>query len=299
MAIEKAKKYVPVLDQKYVASSKTSILDSKEEFEYLQKTNAFLVPTRTFDGLVNYNRGTGYTMGDVSLTFEEYKVNYDRGRMLNVDERDNEESAGMAFLGLAGQFIDEKVVPELDKVRLATYASTTGVKVVEDTITTSTQAMTSLRTAVTHMANKKIPVDQRVTFMTETLKGLIDDLDSYKSKALVSSLGTIVTIPDSEFKNEIELNEDEEYVFTSDAQDINFMIISKKSAIQVLTHVAPKIITPEQNQTADSYKFGYRATGICSVYKEKLDGIYVNLVPEEVVEEDTSDLSGSNTQPQG
>ena len=58
--------------------------------------------------------------------------------------------------------------------------------------------------------------------------------------------------------------------------DINFMIIEKSAVIQFEKHVAPKIITPEQNQSADAYKFGYRNVGIADVYENKVAGIYLH-----------------------
>lgn len=58
--------------------------------------------------------------------------------------------------------------------------------------------------------------------------------------------------------------------------DINFMIIHKAAVIQFEKHVAPKIITPELNQDADGYKFGYRNVGIADVYENKAAGIYLH-----------------------
>ena len=37
-----------------------------------------------------------------------------------------------------------------------------------------------------------------------------------------------------------------------------------------------KIVTPEQNQSADAYKFGYRNVGIADVYENKVAGIYLH-----------------------
>lgn len=58
--------------------------------------------------------------------------------------------------------------------------------------------------------------------------------------------------------------------------EINFMIIHKAALIQFQKHVAPKIISPEQNQSADGYKFGYRNVGIADVYENKVAGIYLH-----------------------
>lgn len=58
--------------------------------------------------------------------------------------------------------------------------------------------------------------------------------------------------------------------------EINFMIVHKPAVIQYQKHVAPKIVTPEANQTADAYKFGYRNVGIAEVYDNKVAGIYLH-----------------------
>ena len=54
------------------------------------------------------------------------------------------------------------------------------------------------------------------------------------------------------------------------------MVLQKSALIQFEKHVVPKIITPEQNQTADAYKFGYRNVGIADAYENKAAGIYLH-----------------------
>ena len=66
------------------------------------------------------------------------------------------------------------------------------------------------------------------------------------------------------------------YVKAAAAKDINFMIIHKAAVIQFPKHIAPKIITPEANQDADAYKFGYRNVGIADLYQNKLAGVYLH-----------------------
>lgn len=58
--------------------------------------------------------------------------------------------------------------------------------------------------------------------------------------------------------------------------EINFLIVHKPAVIQYQKHVAPKIVTPEANQNADAYKFGYRNVGIAEVYENKVAGIYLH-----------------------
>lgn len=64
----------------------------------------------------------------------------------------------------------------------------------------------------------------------------------------------------------------------SGALNINFMIVDKQAAIQYQKHTVSKIISPDRNQTADGWKFGYRTVGIAECKDNKKDGIYVHTV---------------------
>ena len=62
----------------------------------------------------------------------------------------------------------------------------------------------------------------------------------------------------------------------SGAVDLNFEIIHKPATLQFTKHAVPKIISPEQNQDADAWKYGYRNYGLCDTYENKAAGIYVH-----------------------
>lgn len=68
-------------------------------------------------------------------------------------------------------------------------------------------------------------------------------------------------------------------VYYDTAEEINFMLIHRDAVIQYQKHVAPKVVTPEQNQDADAWKFGYRTVGIADVYENKAAGIYCHSKP--------------------
>lgn len=65
-----------------------------------------------------------------------------------------------------------------------------------------------------------------------------------------------------------------DYVQAVAGKNINFMIVHKPAAIQFDKHAAPKIITPEMNQSGDGYKYGYRLVGIAELYDNKVAGVY-------------------------
>ena len=278
MSIVKAQKYVPVLDAKLKQRVKTSVFDSTDKYEYIDKAGTFLVATRSFEGLADYDRAQGYNKTSVNVDWDSYSINYDRGRMIVVDERDNEEAAGMAYLGLAGDFIDYKVGPEVERVHIKNYAGATGVHSVESTITTGVEAVAALRAGVDYSLNKYNDLSDSYLLINVTNKGLIEDMDSYKSKAVLAPFGDrILTFADTDLVDDVTLTAGG-FTTPVTAKAINFMIVPKQAVIQITTHVAPKIVTPEVNQDADAYEFGYRLTGLNEIFAEKAEYIYVDKV---------------------
>ena len=91
-SIAKFKKYVPLLDEVYKNSALTSILDSDDSLAKAgANANEIIIPKIDMDALGDYDRNSGYTNGDVTMTNETVKFNYERGRMFTVDAMDDED----------------------------------------------------------------------------------------------------------------------------------------------------------------------------------------------------------------
>ena len=199
---------------------------------------------------------------------------------------DNLETAGIAFGQLAGEFLRTKVVPELDAFRFASYAGTTGISKISAgaSLTTGEAAIAAIRVGNSKMDEDEVDPNNRYLFITPTLLGLIQDMETTKSKEVLQNFAGIRKVPQSRFYTAISQYDgstsgEEAGGYVKDSTsgcDINFMIIEKSAVIQFEKHVAPKIITPDQNQNADAYKFGYRNVGIADVYDNKVAGIYLH-----------------------
>lgn len=258
--IELAKAYVPLLDEVYKTASLTSVLDGASELAR-EGANAdeLIIPKLSMQGLGAYSRNSGYVSGDVTLVNETMKCNFDRGRMFTIDALDDAESAGVAFGRLSGEFIRTKVVPELDAFRFAKYAGATGISVVESgaTLSTGANAVAAIRAGMTAMDEDEVPPEERYLFITPTILGLIQDMDTTKSRDVLNSVAQVIRVPQTRFYTAIT-----QYDGTSAGQeaggyikdptngkDINFMIIHKSAVIQFQKHIAPKIVAPELNQS--------------------------------------------------
>ncbi len=166
---------------------------------------------------------------------------------------DNEETIGISFGMLSSRFIRNKVVPEMDAYRFAKYSEKAGT----------------------------VKNEGRILFITPTLHNAIISFDTYKSKAMLEGFSTIIKIPQTRFYTAIDLlngiTSGEEiggYKKSISDKNINFMIIEKSAVMQFIKHIVNKVISLENNQSADAWKFFYRAYGLTDVYENKVKGIY-------------------------
>lgn len=285
-AITKFKTYIALLDEVYKQASLTADLDSDSTLVRAgANANEIIIPKISMDGLADYSRNSGYVKGDVTLTNETVTFNYDRGRKFSVDNMDNEETAGLAFGKLSSEFIRTKTAPEQDAFRFATYAGATGISKVSAgaTLTTGNDVLTALIAAQNKMDEDEVSAENRILYITPTLYNLIINVNTNISKAVLDSFAKVVKVPQSRFYTAIDLkdgkSEGEEaggFAKAPAGKDINFMIIQKSAVIQYPKHTVNKVVTPEDNQTDDSWLFFFRAYGLADVYENKAAGIYLH-----------------------
>ena len=284
-----AKAFIPILDEVYKLASLTSKLDGAAELARQgANANELIVPMLSMQGLGDYSRSDGYVKGDVTMTNETVRCNYDRGRKFYVDALDNAESAQVAFSRLSSEFIRTQVVPELDAFRFACYAGKSGIsKATAADLADGASVIAALRAAITKMDEDEVPQETRHLFITPTLDGMIADLDTTKSREVLSRFASKTLVPQTRFYTAIELldgktsgEEAGGYKKASGAKNINFMVIHPSALIQFQKHVVPKIKGPEDDLDGDRHMFGYRTVGIADVYANKLAGVYLHNAAE-------------------
>lgn len=278
------KKYIDELDDVYKYASKTAILEANALL-IKPGVNAgeFVIPKIMMDGLGDYSRAKGYVEGDVELTNETVKCDFDRGRSFTVDAMDNEETAGIAFGLLASEFIRTKVTPELDAYRFAKYALKAGTKKAA-ALADGAAVMQAITVAIGTLDDAEVPEEGRYLFLTPAHFNAIHSLDTTKSRELLATFEKrIIKVPQARFYTAIDQldgkgsgEEKGGYKKNASAKDVNFMIIHKSALIQFSKHTVTKIITPEENQKSDGWMFHYRSYGIADVYENKKNGIYLH-----------------------
>ena len=283
-----AEKFLPILDEIYKRESLTSRLDAKTKPVEFSGANQVQIFRTQVVGLGDYSRASGYPAGDVVASWETITLTQERGRAFSVDRMDDEETLGMAFGTLAGEFIRTEVVPEVDAYRFSRWASWAGVGApVAAALANAAATLAAIDVASGTLDDAEVPQEGRLLFismpqyrqLTQAVTRTLDNQSTFDRRLRQLDEMTIIPVPQGRFYTAITTNPGNltnqgGYVKAAGATDLNF-ILMHPSAVEQATKLANlKIFSPEENQLTDSWLFQYRLYHDAWVYAEKLDGVY-------------------------
>lgn len=288
-SISLAKQYLPIMDEIFKRESLTSVLEGANgntiRFVGGNKAEVF---KSTVDGFGDYSRNNGFVTGSQTATWEELTMDKDRGISLTVDAMDNEETLGMAFGTLVGDFMRTKEIPEIDSYRFSKLAGWTGITSANADVTVGTTDIPGLiDTAEETMCDDEVPLEGRLLFVSEKC---YHGLKAKITRTLANENGVntqvetfngmrVIRVPKGRFNTAITLNDGSEsfgYSVTAGGYPINFMIVHPSAVVCVKKHEVPRIWTPEQNLNADAWKFDLRVYHTLQVLDNKKKGIYLH-----------------------
>jgi len=198
----------------------------------------------------------------------------------------------LSATNLIGEFAKDKEVPEVDAYR---YSSIFGA-IVDDVAVRYgyyiPDAGTLLRTFQGNVADVQDAIGEQeplIAFMsmkawkylttsTELTKLLMvrDGGNGINTKTYEIDGVRIVPVPSARMKTE--------YTFGSNgfaakdfAQDMNWIIMSQNAAVAFVKHQKVKVVSADDNQSADAEKIMMRLYHDCWVYENKHNAIYVSL----------------------
>ena len=289
-SIALASKYLPILDEIYKRGSLSAILDTaNERVNWIGAKTANVFKTE-MSGLSSYDRNAGFVPGSVTGAWEPLTLAIDRGRSFTVDDQDNEESVGLAFGTLLGEFERTQVIPEVDAYRFAKYAAAaTGTNVATKTLAATDDVASFVQTAEAVLDDKEVPYEGRILFISpaaySNMKSKITrftengDPDVNGHVEMYDGM-RVIRVPSARFNTAITLNAPTTNTgaggYTASGVAINFMIVHPSAVIQIVKHVIPRIFSPEVNQESDGYKLNYRIYHDAFALANKVDGIYVH-----------------------
>ena len=285
-SIEYAKKFLPVIDAIYKSESVTEGMDAATLLDFTG-VNEVKVLKVTTTGLGDYSRENGYPKGDVTASWETMKLTEERGKEFSIDRMDNEETLGLAFGTVTGNFMREHVVPELDAFRFARYASAEGISKAQAAVLDKDTILEAIDEAVRQMDEDEVPAQGRRLYINSDLKPILNSAlnRQWGSDSTVNTVLSgyndmpIIYVPKSRFYTKIQLNDGTSnwgYTKAEEGKSINFMIVYPGAVLQVKKFALPKIFTPDENQEKDAWKFQFRLYHDAFVYENKAKGIYLH-----------------------
>lgn len=277
-------KYQPILDEIYKLASLTARMDAPTKPIDFAGASAVKVFKTDVIGLGTYSRSTGYPAGQIVGTWETLTLSQERGREFNIDRMDDEETLGMAFGTLAGEFMRTEVIPEVDAYRFAEYATGAG-NGTTGALSTAANVLAAIDVAKAALNADEVPPEGRLLYISDACHALLE-------AAITRSLGNegsadrrlreldgmpVIMVPQGRFSTEITVNAGASVDaggYAATGEDINFLIVHPTAVLQTIKHAQLKIFEPDENQDADAYKVQYRLYHDAFVYDNKADGIY-------------------------
>ena len=288
-----------LLDMIYTKSSTTAILEKPSSIiRETETAGTIKIAKRALTGYGDYNRTTGYPAGSVTQTWETHSISYDRGIKFQVDRLDNDESGNNAFrdmASLAGQFMAEKATPEIDAVRFAVMAGTSGINTTTAVELTTSTVKTAVDNGIAALDEDEVPEENRVLFMSTSIYNLMKNSGffTYNLDASISQSRDgrfaeydgmpVIKVPQSRFYTAIDVYDavttgetDGGYAKAAGGVNINFMIVHQDAAIPIRTLDKMKYFSPEVNQSADAHLLQSRLYHDLLVPEQKVEGIYLH-----------------------
>ncbi|MBR0144324.1 MAG: hypothetical protein IJM21_09150 [Clostridia bacterium] len=286
-----AEAFLPVLDEVYRKSSRSVFLDTAPSRVRFEGANAVSIFKTELQGLGNYDRNKGFLTGDVTGTWEKKTLSQDRGRGFLVDAMDNEETVGMAFGSLAGEFLRTQVVPEIDAYTFAKLASTSGILTATPAdLTSSSDVAALISEGEYQMAEAEAGGEGTILFLSEDcyrrLKdGIVRTVENDErgvDHAVEFYDGMrVVRVPSQRFHTAVTIRDgvtDAEGGFApaSGSYRINFLMVDPTAVIKVTKHALPRIFAPGVTQSADAWLFQYRIYHDVFTLDNRVKGIYLH-----------------------
>ena len=297
---KKVSLYTTKLDELAEAASVTADLDgaNSDMVQPSGTSGTVMLPKMTIDGLGDYDRATGFPAGDVSIDWQPYAPRFDRGRGFEVDDMDNAETLEVTTLNMLGKFVRDKVVPEMDAVRLSTYASNAGTTVAK-TVTKAEDALAAVLAGESAI-EEHAALDGTIMFVSSAFKQLLKQAVPYRFGAgegpdmrFETFDGMkVVTVPTSRFQTSFTLSAagfaptkkadtdaDGKHItgtVGAAASAINFLMVKPEAVCQIKKTEKMRYFTPETNQDKDAHKWQYRLYHDAFVISEAKPLIYAH-----------------------
>jgi len=248
-----------------------------------------------YAGNVSSGSRDGFALGNTTLQWEIFRLQWVRGKQFRIDYIADEETAGIVIGNAVEEFNRTKVIPEVDVCRFGFIADKASVSlgnlIASDSISAN-QIIGKFNTAFEWLAEHEVPEEEQVIFVNPAVMTLIRNTTEltkfltqgdYRSPAgldftVEKYMGRpIIQVPSNRFFTNPLLTQNG-YRAQSGSNVINYMVVSTKAVVPVRKLEWSKIYGPEQSGLAGfhGYLINYLLYHGVVIPRNKIVGCYVS-----------------------
>jgi hypothetical protein len=191
---------------------------------------------------------------------------------------------------LGAEFERVHVAPEIDAYRFEKICTLCNVDATADL--TDDTSIAAIDTGIKTLDDAEVPREGRVLFVSNTMHSYMKQSNEHFNVRISAQPNNgvinrniemlddmpIVRVPSARFYTDFDFTASGAGGFSPAAgsKKINFMIVYAPEIIAVKKHIAPKIISPDQNQTGDGWMYCYRLYHDLFIPTNKLNGVYIH-----------------------
>lgn len=294
--VTKAVVYNAILDEVIQAGLTSAPLTADASRVKYSGGNSVKIAKLSVGGYGNYNRDTGYPAGAATLAWEDYTISMDRGISFNVDVMDEDETMQtLSASNIITEFARSHAIPELDAYR---YSKIFQAIVDDATVRYSYYApdvatiLTTIQGQIGDIQDAIGEQEPLVCFISgQAFKTLTTSTQLSKQLGVQNVTGAngittkiydidgvpLVVVPSARMKTEYAFSATNGFAAKDFAQDMNWIIMSRSAGVAFVKHQKMKIVSADENQTADAEKVMAREYHDCWIYENKHNAIYVSL----------------------
>jgi len=237
----------------------------------------------------------GFALGNVSLQWEIFRLQWVRGKQFRIDYIADEETAGIIIGNAVEEFNRTKVIPEVDVCRfgiIADKASASLGNLKSETIDAN-EIIANFNGAFEWLAEHEVPEEEQIIFVNPSVMTLIRNTTEltkfltqgdYKSPAGLDFTvekyagRPIIVVPSNRFFT-LPLLTQNGYRAQSGSNVINYMVVSTKAVVPIRKLEWNKVYGPEMSGIAGfhGYLINYLLYHGVVIPKNKIVGCYVSV----------------------
>lgn len=302
MAINYASVFNRILDEKFYILPRTMWMENTNPAIVWEGGKEIKIPKLGMDGLGTMN-GYKAPSGDLSLEWETKRLQWYRGRNFAIGRYDvDETNFALSVSNALRVFLSEKVVPEVDCLRISALAQGgLGFGKVVAQATSGISSANILGLLLTDIASvqDKIGENEQLYIQIATgLKSLLEqsaqitrylnvkDLAIREANLKLNALNDqyLIGTPSKYMHSVFGMNDGATagqtvggVTFASLGANVNWIISARPSIDAIARPQITKVIDPDQNQEGEFWKIMFSIYHGAWIMEQKGDGILVNL----------------------